>query len=136
MSEESPEVLAVDVPRSRRVQLFLGATLEISGRSASGRIRNISSTGALLETSENLRIGETIVISFRGIDHMAAVIKRRTKKGFGINFVMEIDPSVCRLPTNSTQLKSSDEYILHLRETNRRPIWDNSDLSFKRPRLK
>lgn len=124
------------MPRAPREALFLGASFETSRRPATGRIRNISPTGALLETSEDLGIGETIVVSFRGIDPTPATVKRRTAKGYGIHFEAQIDPSVCRVPAASSQLSGHDDFVLHLREEYRRPIWDTRDMSFKRPKLK
>jgi hypothetical protein len=122
--------------RPEREALFLGATIEVSGRSASGRIRNISPTGALLETSETLILGDEIIVSFRGVTRTAATIKRRTQKGFGIKFLTPIDPSGCRLSVAAVKRDMSDEYLLNLREGYRRPLWDNHDARFSRPKIK
>ncbi|WBO22308.1 PilZ domain-containing protein [Sphingomonas abietis] len=122
--------------RALREAIFLGATVESRSRSSSGRIRNISPTGALLETSEALNIGDFIVISFRGVDHVRAIVKRCAPKGYGIQFETEIDPTACRTSTGQSPTGGRETFLLHLREEDRRRIWDNSEMVFKRPRLK
>ena len=128
------DVPANETPRAPRDALFLGAVIERQAGSATGRIRNISPTGALLETSESLQTGETIIISFRGVEQSAAIVTRRTAKGYGIQFAANIDPSACRLPTSQTA--QPNEFVLNLREGYRRSIWDNNGEVFKRPGTK
>lgn len=122
------------IARASREALFLGATFQVAGRPGTGRIRNISPTGALLETSEPLRVGDVITISFRGVSEARAVVKRSTPKGFGIRFEADINPSRCRLTTSSTA--PPNDFILHLREEDRRQIWDQGKERFKRPGMK
>jgi hypothetical protein len=122
--------------RASRESLFLGAELETRGRSKSGRIRNISPSGALLETSDDLGIGETIVISFRGVSRSAAIVKRRNSKGYGIHFEVSIDPSACLNTHADPKGDPVNELVLSQLQGGRRPIWDNREANFFRPKMR
>lgn len=93
-----PAPVAQDEARdTRRESLFLGVEITRSTATLTGRIRNISATGALVESDVALVKGETLTLSFRGVDRIGATVVRKTAKGVGVRFEEEIDPTVCRV---------------------------------------
>jgi hypothetical protein len=94
---QDPASGETDARDTRRESLFLGVEIMRPNAKLSGRIRNISATGALIESHVVLGMGEHVFLSFRGIDSVGATVVRKTVKGVGVRFDTEIDPSVCRL---------------------------------------
>lgn len=132
MSSES----ALEQERAARESLFLKAILTVHGREHEGRVSNLSETGAFVVAALTLSMGQAITIRFRGVDKVEAVVRRVTSKGFGIQFAEKIDPRNCRNMIEGRSEKRPNEYMLHLRESNRRPIWDTGSQPFRRPGIK
>jgi hypothetical protein len=82
---------------NKRESLFLGVEIERKTSRLSGRIRNISANGALLEADIHFGVGESLVLTFRGVTSIGATVVRKTLRGVGVRFDEEIDPAVCRL---------------------------------------
>jgi hypothetical protein len=92
-----PETRGEVGPRAtHRESLFLGVEIARTGATLSGRIRNISATGALVEPEVALPMGEHLTLTFRGVPGIGATVVRKTAKGVGVRFDHEIDPAACR----------------------------------------
>ena len=85
-----------DARDRRRESLFLGVEIALPNSTRSGRIRNISATGALVESDFALAMGEHLTLSFRGVASVGATVVRKTARGVGVRFDTEIDPALCR----------------------------------------
>ena len=71
--------------RQPRTNLFVAATLSWSSSSSPVRVRNLSSSGALLETSELPRIGERVKLR-RGMVAATGVVVHRNGTKIGVHF--------------------------------------------------
>ncbi|MDB5672490.1 MAG: PilZ protein [Alphaproteobacteria bacterium] len=67
---DQPAELAEPRTRAPRTNLFIAATVDVRGRSMPVRVRNMSQTGALIETSSGLAPGTPLTLR-RG-DHVAS----------------------------------------------------------------
>jgi len=89
-----------DTPRDQRAaareSIFLGAEVHHGGSILTGRVRNISATGAYLEIQAQLAAGDLLLLSFRGFERIAARVTRFAARGVGVHFEEPIDPSRCR----------------------------------------
>lgn len=77
--------------RSRRSQLLMTATLEISGRALSVKLRNLSSEGARIE-GENLPIEGTDLMFRKGELAVAGCVIWSKGRQAGISFAQALDP--------------------------------------------
>jgi hypothetical protein len=91
-----------DPRRTNRESLFLGVEITRANSKPSGRIRNISPTGALVESDAVLGMGEHLVLSFRGVASIGATVVRKTARGVGVRFDTEIDPAACRMSVKAS----------------------------------
>ena len=91
-----PDAVETDARETRRESLFLGVEISRPNAKLSGRIRNISATGALVESDFALGMGEHLTLSFRGVDGVGATVVRKTARGVGVRFDTKIDPTLCR----------------------------------------
>lgn len=86
-------------PRKSRSNFFLTATLSRIGKADfAGRIRNLSSGGMMIETTESLADGEPVVAELRGIGRVAGRVAWVRPPRAGIAFAVEIDPELARKP--------------------------------------
>ncbi|WBO23777.1 PilZ domain-containing protein [Sphingomonas abietis] len=122
-------------PRASRESLFLGAEIRHGGVVLQGRVRNVSSTGAWVDCTHRLRVGDSLRISFQGVQDAEAQVARVTERGVGLHFDAPIDPSTCRRNVAPKQTDWTKDYVLCLREGAREPIWQN-DALVKRPKLR
>ncbi|HEY0271327.1 MAG TPA: PilZ domain-containing protein [Sphingomonas sp.] len=100
---QAPAAEVADTRGTRRESLFIGVEILRGGALFSGRIRNISATGALIETDSHFTTGDHLILSFRGVGTIGATIVRKTAKGGGVRFDTEIDPAVCRINVTASQ---------------------------------
>lgn len=77
--------------RSRRSQLLMAATLEISGRALDVKLRNLSSDGARVE-GDNLPIEGTDLLFRKGDLAVAGHVIWSKGRQAGISFAQELDP--------------------------------------------
>lgn len=126
---------APDSRISPRESLLLGATAETAAGMVEGRIRNISASGAFLETQARLKAGDRLVLRFRGVDRVEADVVRVTPKGVGVRFAEEIDPKACRKSVMPERADWTKDYVLCLREGHRPPRWAQ-ETPAKRPLLR
>ena len=109
-----------------RESLFLGTEIDCASGVETGRIRNLSATGAFVELARSVPIGEHLLLTFRRFDHVEAVVVRITAKGFGVRFASPIDPAICRRTVSARPQDLAKEYVLCQLEGNRRARWDNA----------
>lgn len=86
--DQSGEVKAEsgsELRASRRTNLMLAATIEVAGRNAPVRIRNLSDTGALLEGNVLPLEGQSLVV-MRGDLEIKAVVAWSTGDRCGVRF--------------------------------------------------
>jgi len=86
--------------RSLRDSLFLLSVLHDENGAEIGpaKIRNLSSTGMMVETSVALSLGERLQFELRGIGAVSGVVVREEPERFryGIHFDRAIDASLAR----------------------------------------
>lgn len=77
--------------RSRRSQLLMAATLEISGRALNVKLRNLSSDGAQVE-GDQLPIEGTDLMFRKGEIAVAGLVIWNKGRQAGISFAHKLDP--------------------------------------------
>jgi hypothetical protein len=78
---------ALTIPKrdEKRSRVFLAAQVEIGGQSVAARIRDISATGALLESDFTPALGDVITISC-GENELEARVAWIDRSWFGVEF--------------------------------------------------
>lgn len=75
----------IKADREIRSKIFLAATLEIGKTAARCRIRNVTKSGALIESSSKVPVGTTLFVS-RGTLGVAGEVKWSRESFFGMQF--------------------------------------------------
>lgn len=87
--------------KSPRFSYFGEAVYVVKGRAYTGFIKNISSQGVFIETSDTLEAGEKIILSFELPDgehiRVTGAIARMDMDGFGVSFDDNIEGKLSRL---------------------------------------
>lgn len=132
-THDSPlEIGYVEERNAVRKSLLLGTEVDSISGVETGRIRNLSATGAFIELARTFPIKEQLLLKFRGFDQIKAVVVRTTEKGVGVRFVSPIDPAICRRTITSPPQDPANDYVVCQLEGNRQARWDNAS-TVKRP---
>lgn len=70
--------------RSRRI-----CTLVAGTRTDSGRLREISAAGAVLDTNARPALGEPVLLRHPEAGEISAKVSRHTRDGIGLSFVLD-----------------------------------------------
>jgi hypothetical protein len=122
--------------RAVRESLFIKAELITASGIFPAQISNLSLTGAFIRTTARLEPEHVVRVTFWNNDAAEALVRRVTTKGYGIQFTTSINTERRRSDQQSAPEKTPGDFLLHLRENGRRPIWDTSGTCFRRPAVR
>ena len=86
----------LELARSKRRRTMLTAHVEVGGSQIDARVRNLSQTGALIETKAGLKIGMPVLLRRAGAE-VAAVVARVQQGAAGLCFEEPLDESTFQL---------------------------------------
>lgn len=105
MIESEQDAMANRAPRE---SLLLMGQLSVEGAdNVAVRIRNLSATGMMAETSEHLTVGANATVEMRNIGAVTGTIAWVRDGKFGMAFSFEIDPAEARKPVGSGKAASN-----------------------------
>ena len=88
-----------------RDSLFLSATIRRDGDKEEElvpvRVRNLSAVGLMADYHEVAEVGESVVVSLRGIGSVAGKVAWIRRGRIGISFDVEVDPKLARKPVTA-----------------------------------
>jgi hypothetical protein len=90
MSGAAFQERATPTARAHRAKVMLAAMIQGAGTSCKARIRDISRTGALVETNAAVQVGDALRI-VRGAERADATVVWRRQSWLGLSFAGEID---------------------------------------------
>jgi len=106
----SPQCRATDVRATARASIYLAATLSCEGSSAPVKIRNISATGALVESGMVPGVGTEVQLARGGLmvgGHVAWTARDRC----GLKFMASVDVDQWRARSRNLEQQRVDEVV-------------------------
>jgi hypothetical protein len=110
--------------RSPRESVLLQTEIALPGQANfTCRVRNISATGMMIECANNLRVGDTVTATLRGIGNVECSVARVRSGLAGLHFAEPIDPALCRKSVLAKAPDPSKDWVLNLREPYKGKRW-------------